>query len=356
MISGAVYGSCDYRLSSSVDTVWVGIGDMPSPACALCRHVGAYMNDLLDYSPRISVCIATFKRQALLRILLDDLIQQTCPFHELVVVDNDADASAREVVRAFEEKVAVSAPRVKTVYAVQPQKNISITRNRTVELATGDWLAFLDDDERVTRDWLRVMIEACAHFNSDGALGSFVPAVPQTAAAWIRRGRFYDWYRMSTGVQVPAKALRFGNVILRGDVLRSEVGPFDPAYGVTGGEDGDLLSRLVQKGVKLVWCDEEPVIEPIEEKRLSAKWLWMRALRGGQDFATHSLRGRYGRVNFITKLAFLSRATMQIPIAALFALVLLPFGLHRSMYWVFKVAANYGKLSKFWGSHYQEYA
>jgi len=34
----------------------------------------------------------------------------------------------------------------------------------------------------------------------------------------------------------------------------------------------------------------------------------------------------------------------------------LPLGMHRAMRWVLKVAANFGKLSYFWGWHYREYA
>ena len=97
------------------------------------------MNDL-----RISVCIATYRRAPRLASLLDDLKRQTLLPDEVVIVDNDEAGSARPVV----EQAMVDAP-FTLRYETQPVKNISLTRNRTVALAHGEWLAFVDDDERV---------------------------------------------------------------------------------------------------------------------------------------------------------------------------------------------------------------
>jgi|SRR5436190_10222118 glycosyltransferase involved in cell wall biosynthesis len=55
----------------------------------------------------ISVCIATYRRPERLRALLADLVgQELLPF-EIVVVDNDAEASAREIV---EERRRLASP------------------------------------------------------------------------------------------------------------------------------------------------------------------------------------------------------------------------------------------------------
>ena len=102
----------------------------------------------------VSVCIATYRRAERLAAVLDDLTRQTRLPDEVVVVDNDAAASARLVV---EHRLCQSAP-FPIRYAVQPVKNISLTRNKTVELAGGDWLAFIDDDERAPPPWLAQLV------------------------------------------------------------------------------------------------------------------------------------------------------------------------------------------------------
>jgi succinoglycan biosynthesis protein ExoM len=300
----------------------------------------------------ISVCIATYRRPERLRALLDDLVtQELLPF-EIVVVDNDSAASARVVVEERQRRGA----RCPLHYDVQTEKNISLTRNRTVAMASGDWMAFIDDDERAPTAWLRQLADTASQYAADGVLGPVVPVVPAAAPAWLRRGDFYSWARMPTGTVVPPNRLRFGNVLLRARLLTTHGAPFDPAYGLTGGEDGDLLARLANSGARLVWCDEAIVTEPVEAARLSLRWLLRRALRGGQDFARHTFAGRYGRPTTAGRLRFVTCAIAQLALAALLALLSWPFGRHRAARWLLKAAANLGKLTVLVGWHYREYA
>jgi len=300
----------------------------------------------------VSLCIATYRRQERLARVLDDLTRQTRLPDEVVVVDNDRDAGARAVV---EERVRAGSP-FPIRYAVQPQKNISLTRNKTVELASGDWLAFIDDDERAPPPWLSQLIEAADRFQADGVLGPVEPVVPPSAPAWIRRGRFYEFPRMRTGTVIPPNRLRFGNVLVRASWLRGAEPAFDPDLGLTGGEDGDLLSRIRQRGARIVWCDEAIVQEPVEPSRLSLNWLLRRALSGGQDFARHSLEGRYGAMSASRRTLFFLRALAQALAAAALALLALPLGRHHAARWLTTLSANIGKLSVFWGWRYREYA
>jgi succinoglycan biosynthesis protein ExoM len=299
----------------------------------------------------LSVCIATYRRADRLAALLDDLVaQERCP-DQVVVIDNDADGSAAPVVQA---RLAAGAP-FPIRYDVQPLKNISITRNHTVAAAVGEWLAFIDDDERAPPAWLARLCQAALEFKADGVLGPVEPGVPADAPEWIRRGRFYDWARMPTGKTVPPNKLRFGNVLLRGTLLRNATPPFDPAYGLTGGEDGDLLTRLVQQGARIVWCDEATVREPVEAARLSLRWLMLRAMRGGQDFARHRLNGRFGPLGATGRGSLFLRSLLQALLAAGLTLLSWPAGRHRAAHWLMKLAANLGKMSIFAGWHYREY-
>lgn len=300
----------------------------------------------------VSLCIATYRRTERLAAVLADVARQSRPPDEVVVVDNDGEASARAVVQ---ESIENGAP-YPIRYAVQPQKNISLTRNKTVELAGGDWLAFIDDDERAPVPWLAQLIDAAVEFNADAVLGPVDPVVPPDAPGWIRRGHFYDFPRMATGTVIPPNRLRFGNVLIKGSWVRGADGPFDPALGLTGGEDGDLLSRLAQQGARIVWCDEAMVHEPVEPKRLSLRWLLRRALSGGQDFARHSLAGRYGNMSTAARLRFFARALVQALAAAGLALITWPAGRHHAARWLTTLSANIGKLSVFWGWRYREYA
>jgi succinoglycan biosynthesis protein ExoM len=301
---------------------------------------------------KTSVCIATYRRPDRLDALLDDLSTQEHLPDEVVVVDNDASGSARAVV---ERHIAVGCS-FPIVYEVQPARNIALTRNRTVHLASGDWLAFVDDDERAPPTWLRQLLEAAQRYEADGILAPVEPQIPASAPAWIRRGKFYEWPHLPSGTAVPPSHLRFGNVLLRGGRLRAEPGPFDTSYGLSTGEDGDLLMRLRDKGARIVWCDEAIVLEPVEAKRLSLWWLLQRALSGGQHFARLSVSGRYHPVNAAARGLMLLRWLAQLIVAVALTIAVCPLGRHRAAVWLIKASANLGKLSVFCGWRYGEYA
>jgi succinoglycan biosynthesis protein ExoM len=300
----------------------------------------------------LSVCIATYRRNEQLSEVLTDLARQTVLPDQVVVVDNDAGAGARAVV---ERHRTTGAP-FTIDYAVQPERNIAKTRNRTVELAKGEWLAFLDDDERAPETWLQRLLEAADKYQADGVLSPVEPRLPTDAPGWIRRGRFYDFPHQPEGALVPLNRMRFGNVLLRGECLKRVPGPFDERYRLATGEDGDLLVRLVHKGAKIVWSEQAPVFEPVESSRMSLKWLLRRAFSGGQEFGRQTLRGAYAPITRAGSCAFFIRVFTQTVIAAALALVCLPAGWHRSAGWLITTWANLGKLAAFWGRPLQTYS
>jgi succinoglycan biosynthesis protein ExoM len=301
-------------------------------------------------APQVSVCLATFRRNERLRAVLEDLARQDQPPDQVVVVDNDPAGGARPVV----EQYCATAP-FRVDYDVQPEPNIAVTRNRTVQLAAGDWIAFIDDDERAPREWLRELLRAAGTHHADAVLAPVQPQLPSDAPAWIRRGRFYDFPHQPEGAEVPLNCMRFGNVLLRADLLRAEPGPFDPGYGLTAGEDADLLVRLVHKGARVVWSEKAPVFEPVEAKRLSLRFLVMRALGGGQGFARYTLAGNYREIGWAGRVLFMFQALAQLVAACAIALVSLPFGRHHAAAWCIKAGANLGKLSVLWGWTYRVY-
>lgn len=301
---------------------------------------------------KISVCIPTHRRNEQLRALLQDLRDQQLQPFDVVVVDNDAAGGARHVVDAFRD---AGCP-FQLTYAVQPERSIPLTRNMTVHLATGEWLAFVDDDERAPADWLRMLLDCALANAADGVLAPVEPRVPESAPAWIRRGNFYDWPRVPTGTVVPRKHLRYGNLMLRAAPVHRLPGPFDPRFALSAGEDVDMLVRFIQQGAKLVWCDEAAVWEPVEARRLSLRWLLMRGYSGGQSFARIKLDGTLGKISPVMRVLLPFQWTLQLIASLLAAAVVLPLGRHRAVAWLIKAWANVGKLSELTGSRYSPYA
>jgi succinoglycan biosynthesis protein ExoM len=300
--------------------------------------------------PGISVCVCTYRRPVQLAALIERLAaQQGQPgISEMIVVDNDAAASARAVVAA----ARLSCP---LRYDVQPVKNIALTRNRAIALARGDWIGFLDDDELPQTDWLVQLHAAATRFGADGVFAPVLSVVPETAPSWIRGAGFFGRQRFSTGAPVPRNELRIGNALIASSWLRRFDGPFNPDYGLTGGEDSDLLARLGNAGARFVWCDEAAVTEPVEPGRLRLASILRTSYCGGQTYARLALAGAYGAMGAFARLRFIARATAAMIVALTVTIATLPRGRRGWVGWLCKACAQAGKLTALAGHRYEKY-
>jgi succinoglycan biosynthesis protein ExoM len=148
----------------------------------------------------ISVCICTLKRAELLRRLLERLDMQRTEglfTYSAVVADNDAAGSAQPVVAAFS-----AASTLQVTYCLEPQQNIALARNKALQHAAGDFIAFIDDDEFPADDWLLNLYQACTRYGADGVLGPVKPHFESEPPAWVKRGRFFERPSYATGFKM----------------------------------------------------------------------------------------------------------------------------------------------------------
>ncbi len=99
----------------------------------------------------ISAIICTYRRPDTLPAAIASLMTQSLPSseYEVIVVDNDEQGSAWPVMQRFVGE-AVSNFR----YVREQEQGLSHARNRGVREASGEIVAFLDDDAVAGPDWL----------------------------------------------------------------------------------------------------------------------------------------------------------------------------------------------------------
>jgi len=227
----------------------------------------------------ISVCIPTYKRPWMLQRCLEALERQEVDnfSYSVVVVDNDAERSARDVV----ERRAKCSP-IPIQYHVEPVRSFSLARNKAVECSRGDLIAFIDDDEFPERSWLLSLYNAYRQYRVDGVLGPVLPFFEVPPPKWLAMSGLCNRPSFETGIQLTSsKYMRTGNVLLKRDILDEGSAPFDPSLGRTGGEDADLFERLLRKGCSFVWCRDARVREEVPEERQKRTYYLRRALLRG---------------------------------------------------------------------------
>jgi GT2 family glycosyltransferase len=228
--------------------------------------------------PSLSVAICTRDRVSNLKRCLLSLLplQQNFGF-ELLVVDNaPPDQAAAKLVKEF--------PGV--CYVLEPRPGLDFARNRAWREATGDVIAYLDDDVVVDLGWVAGLREAWSENPDAGAFtGLVLPLRLDTTAQVIfekRNGfrRGFDKNRFGRerpdNPLYPCGAGIFGagcNMAFRRDTL-AEIGGFDEALdtgtALPGGGDLDIFYRIIRAGYPLVY---EPSYMVFHEHRLSESGL-----------------------------------------------------------------------------------
>lgn len=222
---------------------------------------------------RYLVSVATYKRPSDLLRLLDTLAVSLDETADVVVVDNDEAASAREVVSVH----AVGAR-----YVVETDPGIASARNRGLEFFNTAYhgIIFVDDDEWVEPDWYATLTRY-ERSTGAGVVQSPVNTVlPQGAPGWIERGGFYQRRNQKTGAELESAATN--NTLLTRAAWEAAGTPrFDPAFSSTGGSDWDLFWGVRRAGAKILFCADAVVSETVPGSRLSWSWLKQRFIRNG---------------------------------------------------------------------------
>jgi glycosyltransferase involved in cell wall biosynthesis len=289
----------------------------------------------MSATPHITVCICTFKRpEPLARLLtaLRNLHTEDLFTYSAVVADNDSERSAESVATAF----ASGSLTVK--YCVEPRQNIALARNRALQEAEGDFIAFIDDDEFPTDQWLFNLFQAHLTYRVSCVLGPVVPHFDYEPPKWVKRGKFFDRPEHPTGYKIAWREARTGNVLFKRDVLDSLDTPFREEFG-TGGEDVDFFRRLAEKAHEFAWCNEAVVFEVVPTSRCSRSYLLKRALLRGSN----SLKNPKNRaINVLKSMVAVPCYVLALPILAVFSQRLF-------MDYLIKVCDHIARLSAFIG-------
>lgn len=105
-------------------------------------NIGEVHNDAMN----ITIVITTYNRSNLLKKALDSVINQG--FYQIIVIDDFSNDDTYSVVSKYIKNNNF-------LYIKMPKNSgVNVCRNKSIEYAIGDWIAFLDDDDMFTKDAL----------------------------------------------------------------------------------------------------------------------------------------------------------------------------------------------------------
>jgi glycosyltransferase involved in cell wall biosynthesis len=252
--------------------------------------------------------------------------------YSIVVADNDHLRSGEAVVSDW-----AAASTISVTYCVEPQQNISLARNKTIENATGDFIAFIDDDEFPAKCWLLTLFNACNKYDVAGVLGPVRCHFDEKPPQWVIKGKFYERPTYPTGSVIDWTMGRTGNVLLKRPIFETCEQPFSPKFHRAG--DQDFFRRMIEKKHVFVWCDEAVAYEVVPAIRWTRTFMLKRAL----------LRGTISLQHPTSRLRSIAKSVLAVPVYTVALPFTLVLGHHKFMAVLIRLCDHLGKLLTFVG-------
>ena len=228
---------------------------------------------------KLAIGLCAYKRPEMLLTCLkslDDMKRLDDLNFCIIIADNDIEASSKETVEEFKNNTDIDL-----YYKIEPGRGIPFARNnilRQAEKLGITELAFIDDDEYVSKDWLINFWEYYIQSDADVVRGLVDTVYPLDTPEWIVKGQFYKRGNHSTGTIFHSS--NTGNVLFDFIKLTKDWKLiFDESYGTKGGSDTDFFKRANARGAVIMWVSNAVVYETLTEDRFSLTFLLKRKFR-----------------------------------------------------------------------------
>jgi GT2 family glycosyltransferase len=198
---------------------------------------------------------------------------------EIIVADNGSEDPTFEEVTSLVENFP--AP-LKVIKVLRPGK--SAAANEAVKSANGDFLAFLDDDVVVEKNWLSAVEE----FFQDGRFQVGQGAIHLPPSANPRTLYLVDLYRTVPRIEYDAtvsslRSLNGANFFMTRELF-DRVGGFDERLGPGASgtsEDVELAWRLTRSGIAIGYAPKAMAFHRIDPSRLTEEYFQQSHRRQG---------------------------------------------------------------------------
>lgn len=118
---------------------------------------------------KISVVIPVFNVAGWLSECLDSVLKSVGKLEtnwsaEIICVDDGSSDGSSEILGDYTRRVEAEGRRVRFISIRQANAGVSVARNRGIEVATGEWIAFVDGDDCVALEWFSMLAQTAEKY------------------------------------------------------------------------------------------------------------------------------------------------------------------------------------------------
>ena len=130
-----------------------------------------YKEDISSHSsPKVSIIVATYRRKEALKRALQSLVEQTYPYIEIIVIDDNANTEWNTQVEKIVNSIKLNNGHEIIYIKNLSNKGSAETRNTGINRATGEFVTFLDDDDIYLPSKVKKQVEHMIEKGSDFSL------------------------------------------------------------------------------------------------------------------------------------------------------------------------------------------
>jgi glycosyltransferase involved in cell wall biosynthesis len=190
---------------------------------------------------KISLVIPTYNRWKHLKLLLDSIENLSLFPKEVIIINDCSRDQTRDLLDEWKE---VKRNFNVIVYHSPINRGPGAARNIGIQLASGNIIAFTDDDCIISRNWIKQIINS-KYWKDDKIAGIGGRVLP------YRKNIISEYYTFHRILEPPKynQYLVTANAAYRKKLLLAIKG-FDEEHKYPGGEDNGLSFKLVNRGYK----------------------------------------------------------------------------------------------------------
>lgn len=260
---------------------------------------------------QLSVVVCTYNRAEMLSNALESLVQQTLDkcLYEIIVVDNASSDATPEVLRNLRTRYG----EWNIVLAREDRLGLGYGRNAGVRAARGTYVAFMDDDARADKDWLKLALGCFEYVKPRPFVvgGPILPFYESPKPAW-----FKDEYEIRTWGQKPrflkqGESFSGSNIIFNKDIIE-KYGGFDVHVGMKGphlsvGEETNLFEKIWKhhgNASVFYYLPHLMIFHAVPDYKMTVSYQLKRAFVGGQSCCFNGAVPFLGRSKYLLKIIF----------------------------------------------------
>ena len=114
--------------------------------CNLIKKYKQFPEDI-----KVSIVMPVYNRANIISQAIESVMKQSYTNWELIIIDDNSNDNVAEVVNSFNNNKIIFV-------ANSHKKGVCGARNTGLELATGDYIAYLDSDNDWDKDYLLLMV------------------------------------------------------------------------------------------------------------------------------------------------------------------------------------------------------